>query len=63
MHIDRNGVRFARSNADEDGTLSSSMMTKAKNTLVKERLGTSRMASEIVFQFLHPETGAPLQGV
>ena len=45
---------------DEDGTLSSSMMTKAKNTLVKERLWTNRVASEIVFLFLHLDTGAPL---
>ena len=45
---------------DEDSTLSSSMMTKAKNTLVKERLWINRVASEIVFQSLHPNTGAPL---
>ena len=45
---------------DEDGTLSSSKTTKAKNTLVKERLWTNRVASEIVFQSLHPDTGAPL---
>ena len=32
------------------------MMTKTKNTLVKERLWTTRVASEIVFQFLHPDT-------
>ena len=38
----------------EGGTLSSSVLTKAKNTLVKERLWTNRVASEIVFQSLHP---------
>ena len=35
-------------------------MTKAKSTLVKERLWTNRVASEIVFLFLHLDTGAPL---
>ena len=37
-------------------------MTKTKNTLVKERLWTTRVASEIVFQFLHPDTGSVARG-
>ena len=35
---------------DEDGFLSRSMMIKAKNTLMKERIWINRVASEIVFQ-------------
>ena len=40
--------------------LSRSMMIKAKNALMKERIWIDRVASEIVFQALHPDTGAPL---
>ena len=47
---------------DENCTLSSSMTTQAMNTFVKERLWTNRVASEIVFQSLHPDTGAPSHG-
>ena len=35
---------------DEDGSLSRSMMIKAKNTIMKERIWINRVASEIVFQ-------------
>ena len=40
---------------DEVGFLSSSMMIKAKNTLMKERLWTNRVASEIEFRPLYPD--------
>ena len=36
------------------------MMIKAKNTIMKERIWIKRVASEIVFQPLHPDTGALL---
>ena len=35
---------------DEDGFLSRSMMIKAKNTIMKERIWINRVASESVFQ-------------
>ena len=35
---------------DEDGFLSSSVMIKARNTLMKERIWINRVASEFVFQ-------------
>merc|ERR1711916_348573 len=46
--------------SDEDGYLSRSMTIKANNKIVKERIWINRVASEIVFQPLHPDTGAPL---
>ena len=36
---------------DEDGLLSRSMMIKANNTIMKERIWINRVASKIVFQF------------
>ena len=44
---------------DDNGSLSSSMTTQAMNTFVKERLWANCVASEIVCQSLHPDTGAP----
>ena len=44
---------------DENGSLSSSMTTQEMKTFVKERLWANCVASEIVFQSLHPDTGAP----
>ena len=41
---------------NEDGLLSCSMMIKTKNTSMKERLWTNRVASEIEVQPLHPDT-------
>ena len=45
--------------SDEDGYLSRSMTINANNKIVKERIWINRVASEIVFQLLHPDTGAP----
>jgi hypothetical protein len=46
--------------SDADGYLSRSMTIKANNKIMKERIWINRVASEIVFQPLHPDTGAPL---
>ena len=43
---------------DEDGLLSRSMMIKASNTIMKERIWINRVASKIVFQ-----PGIPLYDV
>ena len=43
----------------EDG-LSRSMTISPNSTLMKERIWINRVASEIVFQPLHPDIGAPL---
>ena len=49
------------SDSDKGGCLSRSMTTKAINTIMTERIGISRVASEIVFlQPLFSDTGAPL---
>ena len=45
--------------SDEDGYLPRSMTIKANNMIVKERIWMNRVASEILFQPLHPDTGAP----
>ena len=43
---------------DEDGFLAGSVMTNAKNTIGQERIWIHRVASDIVFLPLHPDTGA-----
>ena len=43
-----------------DGSLSRSMTIKASNTVIRERIWISRLASEIVFQPMYSDTGAPL---
>ena len=45
---------------DEDGFLAGSMMTKAKNILIKERTLDQSCGQRIVFLPLHPDTGATL---
>ena len=44
---------------DEDGVLSCSMMIKAKNIIMKERIWINRVISEIMFSALHPDSGTP----
>ena len=45
---------------DEDVLIASNMMINAKNTLMKERIWINRVASETVFQPLHPVSGSLL---
>ena len=45
---------------DEDGFLAGNMTIKAKNTNVKGRIWINLVASEFVFQPLHPDTSALL---
>ena len=46
--------------SDKNGCLSRSMTIKATNTIMTERIWISRVASEIVFQLMYSDTGAPL---
>ena len=46
--------------SDKSGCVSRSMTTKAINTIMTERIWISRVASEIVFQLMFSDTGAPL---
>ena len=46
--------------SDGDGSLSRSMLIKTYNTLMKERIWLDRVASEIVFQPFHLDSGTPL---
>ena len=46
--------------SDKNGCLSRSMTIKAINTIMTERIWVSRVASEIVFQRVYSDTGAPL---
>ena len=48
--------------SDKNGCLSRSMTIKAINTIMTKRIWISRVASEIVFQLVHSDTGAPLHG-
>ena len=45
---------------DDDGFLSNCMMFSTKNTIMKERIWINRVASEIVFLHVHPDTSALL---
>ena len=45
---------------DENGLLSCSLMIKAMNTIMKERLLTNRLASQFVFHPLPPDRPASL---
>ena len=45
--------------SDDDGYFSRSMTINFNNKIVKERIWINRVVSEIVFQPLHPDTGAP----
>ena len=45
---------------DDDGFLTGSLMLKAKNTIMKERIWINHGASEFVFLPQHPDTGALL---
>ena len=46
--------------SEDDTFLSHSMAVRAINTTMKERIWMNRVASEIVFQALHPGTGNQL---
>ena len=46
--------------SDEDDFLSHTMTIKPNNTIVKERIWVNRVASESVFQALHPGAGNQL---
>ena len=46
--------------SDKNGCLSRSMTIKAINTIMTKRIWISRVGSEIVFQPVHYDTGAPL---
>ena len=46
--------------SDKNGCLSRSITIKAINRIMTERIGVSRVASEVVFQTMHSDTGAPL---
>ena len=47
--------------SDEDGRLSRSMTIKAHRRIMRERIMISRVASEVSFQPLYSDTGAPLR--
>ena len=47
--------------SDEDGCLSRSMTIKAINTIMTKRIWINCAASEIAFQPLYSDTGAPLR--
>ena len=46
--------------SDDDGPLSRSVTEKENNANMKERIWINRVASEIVFQPCHPDTGTSL---
>ena len=46
--------------SDKNGCLSRSMTIKAINAIMTERIWVNRVASEIVFQPVYSDTGAPL---
>ena len=48
---------------DKKVLLASNMMIETKNTSMKERIWINRVASEIVFQSLYPDTGALLHSM
>ena len=47
--------------SDDDGCLSRSMTTKAHRRIMRERIMVSSVASEVSFQSLYSDTGAPLR--
>ena len=47
--------------SDEDGCQSRSMTIKAHRRIMRERIVISRVASEVSFQPLYSDTGAPLR--
>ena len=55
----RGKLHFAKRNCNSNS--SRSTMTTAQNTIMKERIQFEQVAGEIVFQPLHPGTGASLQ--
>ena len=48
--------------SDEDGCLSRSTTINTHRRIMRERLMISRVATEVSFQPLYPDTGAPLRG-